>query len=408
MTVSIVLGPINRGGTTAQFSATAEELLNNLDPWTVQVNALEVNVNAKEVSAVAAAAAALVSQTNAATSASLAATYAGATAWVSGGARTIGDKKWSLVNGFTYRARTTGTGGVTDPASDATNWELWSTAVPVQLITGLVQEMVSGAAYAATNTTAQAAATSIGLWSEDFTQWTQTGSGSVSPNNAMDPNGNMKADTLSDSDAGADACHFSRTSTVPNDSASYVTSGHVKQGTAAATFINAYFTGGTTVTAGVTITWGTTPVISALGVATSPVLTPIGNGWYRASFVSANNSSGNTTRQTRVYPAGSNAAVTGTVIAWGFNSVAGSAVSSYIPTDGAAVTRPAGVVEPTRFILPPNPTANAWCRTVVSNAILTNIVDPNGQTLEGNAGPLMLELGQSANWQFINNTWKRV
>lgn len=343
----------------------------------------------------------------AANSAALSAGYAGATLWISGTTYALGLKVWSPSNGRVYRKITATAGGSVDPASNTTDWAVDSLAVPVQLVSGLVQQMIAGGAYAATNTTAQAAATNICLWSEDFTQWTKTGTGSISADSAMDPNGGMTMDKLTDSDVGSDACHFSRTQTVPNDSLPYVTSVYLRQDTAAATLVNAYFLGGTTVTAGVIVTWGATPSIAAVGAATSPVLTYIGNGIYRASFVSNNNSTGNTSHQVRVYPAGSNAAVTGSVYAWGANAVQASAVSSYIASGAAAGVRAAGLVEPTRFIGPASPSANDWLRIVPRNGITTNVFDPNGSTVEGNAGPLQLDDGP-VTLQYINSTWSIV
>lgn len=359
-------------------------------------NALDARVSATTAAADAAASA---------SSAALAATYAGAIAWVSGTSYAIGDKRWSLINGVVYRRLTAGA-GTTDPSLDTTNWAVYSTATPVQLVTGLVQLAIAGGAYALTNTTAQSAATNLCLYSRQFDLWTLTGTGSVTANAAMGYDGTTSMDLLSDTDAGAGSAHVQAPGiTVANNSNSASASVHLKAGTAASTTLALYFTGGTTVTSYATVTWGATPSVAA--VNGTAALTHLGAGVYRVSITAANNSTGNTTSLVRIFIAGTLASVNGTVYADMAQMELGTVVTSEIVTTTAAVTRSDGVVAPSRLVLPASPLANDVVECVVSNGILTNVIDPNGQTLEGVAGPVQLDGGQPMKLQFINSTWKR-
>lgn len=113
------------------FELRTETLLEALDPWAVQVQAVGNEAEAAAVaaaeSAVAAAASAVdavgqvVLATTQATAAAGSALVAGAVAWVSGTTYAVGDCRYSPINLQTYRRRTNGA-GTTDPSADSTNW----------------------------------------------------------------------------------------------------------------------------------------------------------------------------------------------------------------------------------------------------------------------------------------------
>lgn len=399
------LGTLDRSSST--FRADCNTFFStSLPTFSVEVEAARVEVVAAEASALAAEAGVAADAAAAASSAALAATYAGAIAWVSGTSYAIGDKRWSLINAVVYRRLTTGA-GTTDPSLDTTNWAVYTTATPAQLVTGLVQLAIAGGAYALTNTTAQSAATNLCLYSRQFDLWSIVGTGSCTANAAMGSTGDMTMDLLSDTDATAGAAYFERTSmAVANDSGSHTGSVEIKASTAATSVLAIYFTGGSTVTSYATITWGATPSIVATN-GTSPALIHLGGGIYAASLTAANNSSGNTNAILRIFPAGTAAGVTGAVYADNAQFESGTASTSRITTGSAAATRSSGVVAPSRLVLPASPLANDVVECVVSNGILTNVIDPNGQTLEGVAGPVQLDGGQPMKLQFINSTWKR-
>lgn len=387
------------------FDTRADAFFTALPGLQTSENALAANVFTNATTAYNNTLEAAADAAAAASSAALAATYAGAIAWVSGTSYAIGDKRWSLINAVVYRRLTTGA-GTTDPSLDTTNWAVYSTATPVQLVTGLVQLAIAGGAYALTNTTTQSAATNLCLYSRQFDLWTFTGTGSVTANAAMGYDGTTSMDLLSDTDAGAGSAHVQAPwITVANDSNSASASVHLKAGTAASTTLALYFTGGTTVTSYATVTWGATPSVAA--VNGTAALTHLGAGVYRVSITAANNSTGNTSSLVRIFIAGTLASVNGTVYADMAQMELGTVVTSEIVTTTAAVTRSDGVVAPSRLVLPASPLANDVVECVVGNGILTNVIDPNGQTLEGVAGPVQLDGGQPMKLQFINSTWKR-
>lgn len=78
----------------------------------------------------------------------------GASKWVSGTTYAIGDLRFSLSTGLLFRRLTAGA-GTTDPASDATNWALQSTAAPtLVVVSGTTQTAVKSAHYEMTHAAA--------------------------------------------------------------------------------------------------------------------------------------------------------------------------------------------------------------------------------------------------------------
>lgn len=109
--------PAIQRGDSATFADRVDAAITYLTAAPAQIAALAVNVfnNATETLANA------IRSETAATAATSAAATAGAIAWVSGATYAIGDARYSLLNGKTYRRRTAGA-GTTDPSADATNW----------------------------------------------------------------------------------------------------------------------------------------------------------------------------------------------------------------------------------------------------------------------------------------------
>jgi hypothetical protein len=371
------------------------------------MNLLKANVYTNTATAYANAVGTAADAINCAASAAQSALSAGAIPWISGTTYAIGDRRTSPATGRPFRRRTVGAGS-TDPSLDPTNWAPVQVATPLQVVTGLVQLGVAGAAYNFVNTTAQPAATNICLYSKQFDQWTQGGTGSCTLNAAMDANGDTKMALLADTDAGALAAYFQRSGmAIANNSASWTASARFKQGTAAVTSFVLYFTGGTTVTVEGVITWGATPSIAAAGGTAQPI-NYLGNGIWETGVTAANNSSGNTSAILRVFPAGTGTGTTGTVYADDAQLESGTVMTSRITTTTAAVTRPAGVVAPSRLVLPASPAENDQCESMFTNNLDTNIVDPNGATVHGGAGPIRISRVSSKAlvWVYINGTWE--
>lgn len=197
--------------------------------------------------------------------------------------------------------------------------------------------------------------TSIGenllLQSEAFSNasWTKT-SVTATADQILSPRGTMTADLLSDADGGV-AGTVVQSVAVPNNADTHTGSIYLKQGTAAVTNILMGYSGGTGVSTNADITWGATPTTSA------GTLVEDNYGYWRLALALANNSLSNTSLDFTIYPAGTTAASTGTVYAWGAQITQTSAAVGYVPTTTAAsrLIRPAygytyGLPLPTDYI----------------------------------------------------------
>lgn len=129
--------------TAAAFVVWQRTFALELQTWTTQANtvATEVSAFASQVAVDASASAA---------NAALAVAAAGATLWVSGTTYAIGDRRYSPLNGLTYRRLTTGA-GTTDPSADTTNWQIVQVSFPVITVSGTTQTAVAGYQYTLTN-----------------------------------------------------------------------------------------------------------------------------------------------------------------------------------------------------------------------------------------------------------------
>jgi len=183
------------------------------------------------------------------------------------------------------------------------------------------------------------------LYPSDFSNvaWTKSGSGTVTPDAKVAPDGTLTADLLSDTDSGTDAAYWQQIFTIANDTSTRCLSTFLAQGTAAASEIRAFLVGGSVpLSAGVVakVTWSGRAVTGSPGA----VGDEDANGFLRLSVPITNNGTGNTTLIVRVYPATNATGVTGTAYAWHAQIDPGDTPSSIIPgaTTGA-VARSADV-----------------------------------------------------------------
>ena len=109
MPITALPTPPNRNSPTT-FADDGDEFLGALPTFVTEANTLETNVNAKEASATASALAAAGS-----------ATAAGAIKWVAATPYSIGDARYSPIDGQTYRC-ISATSDSTDPSANPTNW----------------------------------------------------------------------------------------------------------------------------------------------------------------------------------------------------------------------------------------------------------------------------------------------
>lgn len=379
------------------------------------MNLLKANVYTNTTAAYQNALATALDAASTAANAALAATYAGAIPWVSGTTYAIGDKRTSLINGFIYRRLIAGA-GTTDPSADTTNWAPASLATPVQVVTGLVQQAISGGAYAATNTAAQAAATNLALYSSQADQATWVKSSmTVSADFAMSPTGATDADKLIE--AAATAAHnLSQVVTVAANVA-YTYSVEVKAAGRSTIALSLDRDSGMVdyIKAKFDLTGAGVSSIASGGTGSgaAATCTHLGNGFYLCTLTGTPSTTAGTTVRPMLHLSDFNSSYAGDgtsgVLVAEAQLETGTAATSRIATVSTTAARPASVVAPTRFIAPPSPVADAFWEAVVQNGVTTNVVDLNGSTFYGQNGVVVLNNAfHHYKFQYVNGTWRFV
>ena len=187
--------------------------------------------------------------------------------------------------------------------------------------------------------------TNLCLWSQAFDNGAWTGTAVVTPDSTVAPDGTLTADTLNDN-TGA-LLDKAQAVAIANDGLPYVASCYFLAGSSADSRIDFTLSGGTPVTGYIEFNPASGAIIAGSGTAYSVAAFQIGaQTWLRAQVTVINNNSGNTTGTISIKPAAASVGATGTVIAWGVNVEKQLAATGYIPTAGAAVTRPAGKIAP--------------------------------------------------------------
>lgn len=182
--------------------------------------------------------------------------------------------------------------------------------------------------------------------SEDFdTTWTKVQGVTVSTNTTVAPDGTTTADTITDDSSNFE--HLLQDVTIANDSTWWSCSVYILKDSDEARFpeMQVLTQGGTTqlIFVQINTATGATSVRSSTGTVNHYV-EDAGDYWrFTASVL--NNSTGNTTLRSILFPArsttlgGTAGSTTGSIIAWGFQAENASFSSSYIPTTTGAVTR---------------------------------------------------------------------
>ncbi len=188
----------------------------------------------------------------------------------------------------------------------------------------------------------EGASSNLLLRSEEFDHgtWGATGTPVVVADAINAPDGTLTADTLEDDDAGT-AERINQTITVANDSDIHFASIFLKRSTPQPDFttIKSSYSGGSTVSAVVRLTWATGAISDIEGIPLNSKLETLNDDWFRLSFGLANNSSGNTSLAMQIFIAGVAGSGVGKIGAWGAQIEKLPLVSSYIPTVAASVTR---------------------------------------------------------------------
>lgn len=401
---------------TAVASVTAQRAL----PTEINALASQVNVIAGEVDALASAAsasagAAASSETNSAISEALAADSAASAlnapgtnatsatsmtpakgsisftlaqtgkAFVVGQWVTISDSVAPATNFAVgpITAFTPGTGAITVDrvmgiGSVGTSWVIAaasapgiSGSLPVTIVAGTAQTAVAGNHYVMANTTAQAAATNLLLYSEqlDNAAWSKV-SVTVTANTANGPDGVASMDTLAATAGGA--AYTQQVIGTVTAGVNYVVSRYFRASTAASTQLKVFNGAVAVQLCQVTINWvlGVPVLGTTTSVVGTPVITDCGDGLYRIEYVV--NTGIYTSIAELVYPSNG---VNGQSVITGYAQLElGSAATSYISTTSATVTRSAGVVAPSRLVLPPSAAAGSEVWVTFENGLYTNVV----------------------------------
>lgn len=169
----------------------------------------------------------------------------------------------------------------------------------------------------------------------DGAGWGAVSGGSATANTSTAPDGSVTADTVTDSNAAANASRR-QTIAIADDTTIYTGSVYLRKttgGTSPTVQVQVVLFNGATVTQQLRIDTDAGAILSGTGVIENA-----STDWWRVSMTAANNASGNTAARLDVYPAiaphGSSTpdvTTTGSCSAWGAQLEVGSSASAFAP-----------------------------------------------------------------------------
>ena len=208
----------------------------------------------------------------------------------------------------------------------------------------------------------EGSSTNLLLYSEEFeTYWTRTSAITITANttDTTAPDGSNNADRIEDTNNTTLEKIYQSVS-VSDDLLKRIFSIFLKAGTSNIVAIDLLYYNGTTVTGRLIVDLNTGEAIAI--DCDNYEVKKLKNGWYRVSVTKANNNSGNTNAQCKIFPAwnttlssSSSVNATGYVYAWGAQLEELPSATSYIPTTDSAVTRAADACYATYYGNVPNP-----------------------------------------------------
>ena len=204
--------------------------------------------------------------------------------------------------------------------------------------------------------------TNLIIQSEDFdTTWTKNNGATVTANSTVAPDGNTTADTLIDDSASFEEIQHGNI-TVSN-SQTYTFSVYVLKDAVARTtrfpIFELRFQGGTQTNLQIGLDTSDGDVGSKVNLGSGTIVdsgTIDADDYWRLWFIIANDASGNTILDIKIYPAGAASASldasiasapTGSIVAWGAQIELGAFLTSYIPTTTVGVERTKDVLSET-------------------------------------------------------------
>lgn len=403
--------------TREEFSAKSFAFFGALATFVTQVNAVVAWISSTVASVAANALAVLANKQAVDTNTALVANYASAPPW-SAGVYAKDVVVFSPLNQRLYRKFTATGATAADPSLDPSNWVLANAMVPFTPVTTATHVAESGGRYSLQKTAPEGAATNLVLYSEqaDNAAWVKVNV-TVAANARMAPDGETTADKLIETTAAGSGHYDAETVTGTVNTNAYTYTRYLRAGER--TLVNLLLIEDPTFVRLAHCTFnlaaGTMSAVTvAGGAAASASMEYVGDGWYRCRLT-ATLGGANTSMQARTRLADASGATSyngdgaSGAYVWGAQLEAGASPTSYIPATAAPGTRAAGIVPPQRIVFPANPQANAYVAVHVGNNIDANVIDPNGQTLEGTTGPATLDFPTgSLDFQFLNNTWKAV